>query len=119
MEGQVRDGDAFAGSASRYYRSNTSGVYINDNFKMRSNLTLTGGVRWDYDGPLSEKYGRLTGFNSSLYAYDAATDTITGSGLEIAGITRPPLGRQQFPDEPAPVGLRPAHRHRLDAAVRN
>jgi hypothetical protein len=43
------------------------------------------GLRWDFDGPLSEKYGRLTGFDSSLYAYNAATDTITGSGLEFAG----------------------------------
>jgi hypothetical protein len=34
---------------------------------------------------LTEKYGRLTGFNANDYSYNAATDTITGSGLEIAG----------------------------------
>jgi hypothetical protein len=85
VEGDVHNGDAFAGSASRYYRSNTVGAFVNDNFKVRNNLTLTGGLRWDYDGPLSEEYGRLTGFNPNLYSYDAATDTITGSGLEIAG----------------------------------
>ncbi len=85
VEGSVRTGDAFTGTASRYYRSDTAGVYINDNFKLRSNLTLTGGVRWDYDGPLSEKYGRLTGFDASKYSYDVSADTITSSGLEIAG----------------------------------
>ena len=85
VEGSVRTGDAFTGSASRYYRSNTAGAYINDNFKLRSNLTITAGVRWDFDGPLSEKYGRLTGFDPSKYAYDVASDTITSSGLEIAG----------------------------------
>jgi hypothetical protein len=84
VEGSVRSGSAFAGSASRYYRSTTLGAYANDNFKVRSNLTLTAGLRWDYDGPLSEKYGRLTGFNPGAYAYDAATDTITNSGLELA-----------------------------------
>jgi len=84
VEGQPRSGDAFAGSASRYYRSDTLGLYGNDNFKVRSNLTLTAGLRWDFDGPLSEKYGRLTGFNPATYSYDASTDTITGSGLEIA-----------------------------------
>jgi hypothetical protein len=85
VEGSVRSGDAFSGSANRYYRSDTVGAFVNDNYKLRSNLTVTMGLRWDFDGPLSEKYGRLTGFNSSLYSYNAATDTITGSGLEIAG----------------------------------
>jgi Carboxypeptidase regulatory-like domain len=85
VEGSVRGGDAFAGTASRYYRSNTVGLYANDNFKVRSDLTVTAGLRWDYDGPLSEKYGRLTAFDPNLYSYNASTDTITGSGLEIAG----------------------------------
>jgi hypothetical protein len=76
---------AFEGSANRYYRSNTVGAYVNDNYKVLSNLTLTLGLRYDYDGPLWEKYGRLTSFDSKLYGYDAATDTITGSGLEFAG----------------------------------
>jgi hypothetical protein len=88
VEGAVRTGsDSVAfpdANASRYYRSDTAGVYINDNYKLRSNLTVTAGVRWDFDGPLSEKYGRLATFNPSLYAYDAATDTITNSGLEVA-----------------------------------
>ena len=86
-EGIVRTGknsEEFAGSASRYYRSTTTGLYANDNWKMRSNLTVTLGLRWDDEGPLTEKYGRLTAFNPSLYSYNAATDTITNSGLEIA-----------------------------------
>lgn len=88
LEGVVRTGTnsiAFIGSADRYYRSDTGGAFINDSYKLKSNLTLTLGLRWDLDGPLSEKYGRLTGFNSADYSYNAATDTITGSGLEIAG----------------------------------
>ena len=89
VEGAVRTGGtnstAFNGSASRYYRSDTAGLFVNDNFKLRSNLTVTLGLRWDFDGPLSEKYGRLSDFDASKYSYDAATDTITGSGLIIAG----------------------------------
>jgi hypothetical protein len=85
VKGSLYGGDAFAGSANRYYRSNTAGAYVNDNFKVRSNLTITAGLRWDLDGPLSEKYGKLTAFNPALYAYNASTDTITNSGLEIAG----------------------------------
>ncbi len=86
-EGTVKTGtgsEEFAGAASRYYRSNTTGLFVNDNWKLRSNLTVTLGLRWDYEGPLTEKYGKLTGFNPSLYSYNAGTDTIVNSGLEIA-----------------------------------
>jgi hypothetical protein len=85
VEGQIRNGTAIDGSASRYYRSDTVGAFVNDNYKLRSNLTVTAGLRWDFDGPLSEKYGKLTGFNPNLYSYNATTDTIVNSGLEIAG----------------------------------
>jgi hypothetical protein len=89
VEGTVRTGSDSAAfpnaNASRYYRSDTAGAYVNDNYKVRSNLSLTLGLRWDFDGPLTEKYGKLATFNPSLYAYNASTDTITNSGLEIAG----------------------------------
>jgi hypothetical protein len=101
-EGAVRDGTEFVGTASRYYRSDTASLFINDNYKVRSNLTVTGGFRWDSDGPLSEKNGRLTSFDPSKYSYvqctvngqpgdpgtqtcDSGTDVITNSGLLIAG----------------------------------
>jgi hypothetical protein len=88
VEGDLRTGDeseAFAGTATRYYRADTVGAFVNDNYKVRSNLTVTLGLRWDLDGGLSEKYGRLTAFNPSLYSYNATSDTILNSGLEIAG----------------------------------
>jgi hypothetical protein len=94
VEGSVYAGDAFTGAASRYYRANTAGLFVNDNYKLRSNLTVTLGVRWDYDGPFTEKFGRLTAFDPGLYAYNASTDTITNSGLEIAGSSSNSLMQQ-------------------------
>ncbi|MGD0618042.1 MAG: TonB-dependent receptor [Bryobacteraceae bacterium] len=94
VEGSVYAGDAFTGAASRYYRADTAGIFVNDNYKLRSNLTVTLGLRWDYDGPFTEKYGRLTAFDPGLYAYNASTDTITNSGLEIAGSSSNSLMQQ-------------------------
>ena len=90
LEGNVRTGtysDLFdgSGSANRYYRSNTVGAYLNDNWKVRSNLTVTLGLRFDNDGAMSEKYGRLIGFNGNLYNYNASTDTIVNDGVQFAG----------------------------------
>lgn len=86
--GNVQPGtntEYFNGNSNRYYRSDTVGAYVNDVIKIAKNLNATLGLRWDYDGPLSEKYGRLTTFYGSNYQYDAATDMIVNSGLVFAG----------------------------------
>ena len=73
------------GNANRYYRADQLGMYLQDKYQIRPNLSLTAGVRYDWDGGLSEKYGRIFNFDSSRYSYNAATDVIQNSGLIIAG----------------------------------
>jgi hypothetical protein len=73
------------GDANRYFRSKENGVYLQDKFQMRSNLSITAGLRFDYHGGLTEKYGRLYNFDPSRYQYDASSDTIVSDGLIIAG----------------------------------
>jgi hypothetical protein len=75
----------YSGSANRYYRADQIGVYAQENYKLKPNLTLNLGFRVDYEGPLSEKHGTLVNFDSDLYKYDAATDTIQNNGLVFAG----------------------------------
>jgi hypothetical protein len=73
------------GNANRYYRAGESGLYIQDKYQLRSNLSVTAGLRWDWDGGLSEKYGRIYNFDPSLYSYDEVSGTITSTGFIVAG----------------------------------
>jgi hypothetical protein len=73
------------GNANRYYRANTSGLYLQDKYQIRPNLSITAGIRYDWNGGLTEKYGNIFNFDPSQYSYDSGSDTITGSGLIIAG----------------------------------
>ena len=73
------------GTASRYYRSNQTGMFLQDKFQARPNLSITLGVRYDWDGGLTEKYGNIFNFDPSQYSYDTADDTIASSGFLIAG----------------------------------
>jgi hypothetical protein len=73
------------GESNRYFRSNQVGVYANDTFRLKQNLTVTLGLRWDWNGPLTEKYGRLANFYPQDYSYDGTSDSITGLGIVVAG----------------------------------
>jgi hypothetical protein len=85
------------GNASRYYRSNQVGMYVQDKYQISPRLSLTAGVRYDWNGGLTEKYGRLFNFEGNsdpstcsttdpnAYCYDQGTDTIVNPGLIIAG----------------------------------
>ncbi len=73
------------GDANRYYRSHESGLYLQDKFQLRPNLSISAGLRFDYHGGLTEKNGRIFNFDPSSYSYDAATDTIASNGFIVAG----------------------------------
>ncbi len=80
------------GETNRHFRSRSAGLFAQDDWKARPNLTINVGVRWDWDGPLYEKDGLLTNFYPSDYKYDLATDTFgnlangePGIGLVVAG----------------------------------
>jgi len=94
VQGQVTPGSSstgfyvssfLRGDANRYYRANQLGSYVQDKFQVTPTLSLTAGIRYDWDGGLSEKYGRLFNFDPTLYNYNAVSDTIVNPGFIIAG----------------------------------
>jgi len=60
------------GNADKYFRQSFTNAYLTDDFRVISSLTLNVGVRWEYEAPITEKYGRLVnmdiapGFVSAL-----------------------------------------------------
>jgi hypothetical protein len=74
-----------SGNPNRYWRANETGEFVQDKFQWRSNLSITAGLRFDWMGGLTEKNGNLLNFDPSKYGYNPVTDTITSTGLIVAG----------------------------------
>ncbi len=91
LQGQLINDYLYAGTLfltgdpNRHWRSNESGEYVQDKFQLRSNLSVTAGLRFDWEGGLTEKNGKLLNFDPSKYAYNSVTDQITSTGLIVAG----------------------------------
>ena len=75
-------------NADRYYRTNELGFYVQDKWQALSNLSITAGVRYDYHGGMTEKYGDMFNFNPALFNVTGTTTTgftVNNSGFVVAG----------------------------------
>ncbi|HME58448.1 MAG TPA: carboxypeptidase regulatory-like domain-containing protein [Terracidiphilus sp.] len=75
-------------NADRYYRSNEVSGYLQDKWQALSNLSVTAGVRYDYHGGMTEKYGNMFNFDPSLYDVTGTSTTgftVNNAGFVIAG----------------------------------
>jgi len=75
-------------NADRYYRSNEISGYVQDKWQAKPNLSITLGVRYDYHGGLTEKYGNMFNFDPSLYSVSGSSTTgftVNNAGFVIAG----------------------------------
>jgi hypothetical protein len=75
-------------NSDRYYRSNEIASYVQDKWQALSNLSITAGVRYDYHGGLTEKYGNMFNFDPSRYAVTGSVSqgfNVQDAGFVIAG----------------------------------
>ncbi len=72
------------GSADTYFRGSAYNAYVQDDFRVRTNLTINFGLRYEYLTPLTEKYGRMAnldiapGFTAVVPVTPGAAGPYTG-----------------------------------------
>jgi len=77
------DPNTHRNNADRYYRTNELSGYVQDKWQMLTNLSITAGVRYDYHGGMTEKYGNMFNFDPTLY--NVTGDTMSGFTVNNAG----------------------------------
>jgi hypothetical protein len=75
-------------NADRYYRSNEIDGYLQDKWQAMPNLSITAGVRYDYHGGLTEKYGNFFNFDPNNYNV-TGTDTTSFNVLDSGFVVAP------------------------------
>ena len=67
------------GAGNRHVRNNLWGVYAQDNWRLRHNLTLNIGLRWELNTPRAAADGNSV--NYQLFGGDLITPTMNNQGL--------------------------------------
>ena len=67
LAGDVTGGGSIAqGDGLRHEIQNNHGLYVQDSYRVSSNLTLNAGIRWDYFGVATEKNNLMSNFDPTL-----------------------------------------------------
>jgi hypothetical protein len=86
------------------YQENNHTAFVQDDWKVSSSLSFNLGVRWEYDGSYSDKYGNLTNFwLSQIQAVPVPPTGPTTSGPGLAGYVVPSNYTAHYPAPPAGV----------------
>lgn len=74
----IPDASAVAfGNPEKYFRQPVYDVYFTDDFRVLSNLTINGGMRWEYGAPMSELFGRIVNLDIAP-GFTAAAPVVAG-----------------------------------------
>jgi hypothetical protein len=99
------------GSYYKGYRGTTMAMFLQDDIKLRSNLTINAGIRWELNSGVSANHGQLSSFYPSLVTpFQPVPSTGSYAGFVVprnyqltlpAGITR--LGSMSLSDNDLPM----------------
>jgi hypothetical protein len=65
------------GNADKYFRQSVYDAYLTDDWRIRPDLTINAGVRWEYGAPITELFGRLV--NLDIAPGFSAAQPVLGS----------------------------------------
>jgi len=74
----------FAGDLTKYFRAYDMSTFLQDDYKIRPNLTLNFGVRWELNSNIGEALGKLSSAFPNLLAATPATAAGTYAGFVVA-----------------------------------
>ena len=84
-------------NADRYYRTNEIDAYVQDKWQMMPNLSITLGVRYDYHGGMTEKYGDMFNFDPKFTASPALQRFPISPGLSTTLVSLLPAITNRTP----------------------
>jgi hypothetical protein len=90
------------GNADKYFRASSYDAYLTDDWRVSPGLTINAGVRWEYEAPITERFGRLVNLD--------VAPGFTRVGPVIASNPIGPLSAVRYPDSllrPDEGGIQP------------
>jgi hypothetical protein len=90
------------GNADKYFGNTSYAAYITDDWRLSPSFTMNLGVRWEYESPIRERFGRLVNLDIAP-DFTAVAPVIAADGTGgVSGVTYP-----ETLLHPDPSGIQP------------